>query len=46
MTECDSRTPRKSTPRRSRHAVRPPAEVAISLDDSRSTNPLIHLEVR
>ena len=37
MTKCNSRTPRKSIPRRSRRAVRRPAEVAISLDDSRST---------
>src|SRR5437868_6809503 len=37
MTECNSKTPRKATPRRTRRSVRRPAEVAVSLDDSRST---------
>jgi hypothetical protein len=37
MTECNSKTPRKATPSRPRRSVRRPAEVAVSVDEHRST---------
>jgi Transposase DDE domain group 1 len=37
MTECNSQTPPKATPRRPRRAERRSPEVGVSLDDTRST---------